>query len=302
MAALYGQVEAVEARPMCRPYTTSFFQVEHQINANGIHADIRSFGWEYSCTGHFEAESYYIDYSLAPRSTLSKLLRTDHRRTPDPGDIVFLPQGSVFNAKCRPCKQRLLCLTFEHERAVRLFEGYNQLVDLLPCFDVQATRVRQTLVHIAEEVREPGFGSHILIESQALVLVVELCRHLQQRQQVDGTPRGQIADWRLRRLKERIEDGLVGPLSVTELAAECGMSPRHLIRTFKNTLGITLSDYIAEARIRQAKSELAAEDALIKVVAHHCGFESPAAFSAAFRKATGMSPREFRQARFRYAF
>lgn len=287
-------------RPLCRPYTTSFFEVEHHLEANGVHADIRSFGWEHSCTGHFEAESYYVDYALTPRPTLSKLLRAGHRWTPDPGDIVFLPNHSVFEAECAPCEQRLLCLTFEHEVATRLFEG-DAAIDLAPCFDVQAPRVRQTMARIAEEIRNPGFGSDVLVESLGLLVAVELCRHLQQRQQADEAPRGRIADWRLRRLKERIEDGLAGPLPITDLAAECGMSARHLIRTFKNTVGVTLSDYIAEERIRRAKRELAVEDALIKVVAYNCGFQSAAAFSASFRKATGMSPREFRQDQFRYA-
>jgi AraC family transcriptional regulator len=286
---------------MCRPLTTSFFEVEHHVEVNGIYADIRSFGWEHSCTGRFQAESYYVDYSLTPRPIQSKLLHTGHRWTPDPGDIVFLPKDSEFDAECAPCEQRLLCLTFEREAVMNLFEGDGRGADLSPCFDVQAPRVRQTLARIAEEVREPGFGWDVLTESLSLMTVVELSRHLQERQLADETPRGRIADWRLRRLKERVEDGLAGQLSITDLAAECGMSPRHLIRTFKNTVGITLSDYIAEARIRRAKRELAAEDALIKIVAHNCGFQSAAAFSASFRKATGMSPREFRQDQFRFA-
>ena len=83
-------------------------------------------------------------------------------------------------------------------------------------------------------------------------------------------------------------------LTIPELAAECGMSPRHLIRTFKNTLGITLSEYIAGARIERAKNLLKQRDSLIKVIAFRCGFQSAAAFSAAFRHATGMTPKEFR--------
>lgn len=286
--------------PMCRPFTVSHFELEHEVEANGIHADIRSFGWNESCEGHFEAESYYIDFSLTPRSTRSRLLYTDRRNTPPPGDIVFLPQGSVFDAQCDPCEQRLLCLTFDNDCALRLFEDDERNLDLAPCFDVRAPRVRQALARLAEEVREPGFGHDILIESIALTLVVELCRHLQQQKQGDGL-RGRIAEWRLRRLKDRIEADLARPLSIADLAAECGMSPRHLIRTFKNTVGATLSDFIAEARIRRAKEELSREGALIKVVAGDCGFQSAAAFSASFRKATGMTPKEYRQERFRYA-
>jgi AraC family transcriptional regulator len=37
------------------------------------------------------------------------------------------------------------------------------------------------------------------------------------------------------------------------------------------------------------------DGALIKIIAGNCGFQSVAAFSAAFRKAIGLSPRGFRQ-------
>jgi len=285
---------------LCRPFTASHFAVEHAVAANGIHAEIRRFGWDYSCDATFEANAYYIDYSLMPRSPRSRLFYTD-RHTPPPGEIVFLPQGSVFAAHNDPCEQRLLCLTFEHESALRLFEHDDRAIDLAPCFDVRAPRVRQALARLAEEVREPGFGHDILLESLALTLVVELCRHLEERQQADAAPRGRIADWRLKRLRELVEAGLAGQLSIADLAAACGMSPRHLIRTFRNTTGVTLSDYIAMARIDRAKQALASEDMPIKVVAFHCGFQSAAAFSASFRKATGMTPRAFRQERYRYA-
>jgi AraC family transcriptional regulator len=148
---------------------------------------------------------------------------------------------------------------------------------------------------LLEEVRAPGFGHDILLESLALTIVVELRRHLRERQRLDVSPRGRIAGWRLKRLRERIETGLEHPLTIPELAAECDMSPRHLIRTFKNTVGTTLSDYIAAARIQRAKELLQQRDTLIKVIAYNCGFQSAAAFSAAFRQATGLTPKAFRE-------
>lgn len=301
MLARSDENSPTNGEPKCRPYTVSHFSIEHAFAANGIYADIRSFGWESARSARFEADSHYIDYALTPRPAETKLLHRGRLPSPPPGDIVFLPQGSAFDAECHPCEQRLLCLTFDREPAARLFGNLSRPGELAPCFDVRAPRVRQVLARLAEEVRAPGFGSDVFVESAAMMLVVELCRHLQTRQSADTAPRGRIADWRLRRLKDRVEAGISGPLSIAELAGECGMSSRHLIRTFKNTVGITLSDYIAIARIRRAQQELAQEDALIKVVAFNCGFQSAAAFSASFRKVTGLTPKQFRQERFRYA-
>jgi AraC family transcriptional regulator len=278
---------------LCRPFTASHFAVEHSASINGIHVEIRRFGWNYSCDATFQANSHYLDYSLMPRSARSRLFYTDRPHTPPPGQIVFIPEGSVFAAHNDPCEQRLLCLTFEHERALGLFENDARALDLLPCFDVRAPRVRQTMARLAEEVREPGFGHDILLESLALTIIVELRRHLRERSGPDPTRRCRLAPWRLKRLRERIEAGF--DLTIPELAAECGMSPRHLIRTFKNTVGMTLSDYIAAARIERAKDYLRQRDVFIKVIAYNCGFQSAAAFSAAFRQATGMTPKAFRE-------
>jgi AraC family transcriptional regulator len=92
--------------------------VENQIYVNGFHVDIRRFSWEENWDGTFEADAYYIDYSLGPR------VRETHFIHPDPpGETVFLPKGSRFRAHCTPSAHRLLCLTFDDERAVQLFEG-----------------------------------------------------------------------------------------------------------------------------------------------------------------------------------
>ena len=87
---------------------------------------------------------------------------------------------------------------------------------------------------------------------------------------------------------------MANSLSIAGLAAECGISPRHLMRTFKASEGTTISDYIGLVRIAHAKARLSDSGDMIKLIAHECGFGSVAAFSAAFRKATGGSPREYR--------
>jgi AraC family transcriptional regulator len=282
------------SEPLCRPRTTSFFQVEHQIATNGIHVDIRNFGWDNFSNAAFESTAHYIDYSLIPRSTLTKLSPAPGRDAKAPGEIVFLPKGSAFHAQCAPSKFRLLCLTFEGSRADSVFAEDVGGNDIELCLDVRSVRVRQLLALLAEEVLNPGFASDILIETTALSLAVELCRHFQE---VRDEPRAGIADWRLQRLRERIESAPDEPIAVADLAALCGMSPRHLIRTFKKTTGTTLGQFIADVRINHAKRELEKSDVRIKSVANCCGFQSAAAFSASFRRATGLTPKQYREQR-----
>jgi AraC family transcriptional regulator len=82
---------------------------------------------------------------------------------------------------------------------------------------------------------------------------------------------------------------------VAELAGLCGISTRHFFRMFRATNGVTLSDHAAAKRIDRARALLATPRPAIKEIAWHCGFETAAAFSAAFRRAVGVTPKEYRR-------
>lgn len=295
MASERSKIQPTGTILPCQPLTTAYFHVEDSIIANGIRADIRHFAWDRSCDAIFEPNSHYLDYSLGPRARGSRLFPDGRRHAPPFGEVSYLPKGSQFAARCEPSEYRIFCLTFESHAADQLFENDTLPSSLPPCFDVKAPWILNGMSRLAHEVRHPGFAPAIMVETIALSLVIDLCRHLQIPHKSDVETDQRMADWRLRRLQERIEAELAGPLSVVDLAIECGVSSRHLARIFKNTVGKTLGSYIADARIARAKRELMQDGALIKVIAGNCGFQSAAAFSAAFRKATGLSPGAFRK-------
>jgi len=281
---------------LCRPQTTAFFQIENSVIVDGIHAEIRHFAWDHSCHAQFESNGYYLDYSLGPRSSGSRLKGDGRGKAPPFGDVAFIPKGVRFEADCSPSEYRILCLTFATWASARVVEREDLAPHLPYCFDVRSSSVRHSLARLAHEVRNPGFAHGVLVQSLALSLLVDLARHLQGDRIGESDRTTRLADWRLRRLKDRIAADLSASLSITDLADECGMSARHLMRTFRATLGMTISDYIAQTRIDAAKRALLRDDTLVKVIAGQCGFQSAAAFAAAFRTATGMTPRQFRDA------
>lgn len=155
--------------PMCAPHTASYFRIEREIEINGIFADIRHFGWNEGSRALYEPNSYYLDFSLGPRCPNSRFFRTANELADPPGDVVFLPKGGEFATWSEPGEHSLLCLTFANERAEELFED-ERIADLAPCLDVQSVSIRQGLVRLANELRHPGFGQAILLESMALLL------------------------------------------------------------------------------------------------------------------------------------
>ncbi|MCR2806814.1 response regulator transcription factor [Paenibacillus soyae] len=92
-----------------------------------------------------------------------------------------------------------------------------------------------------------------------------------------------------------VEEHIAEDLSIVRLAARFHFNPAYLSRLFKQGSGQNLSDYIEEARIRQAKRLLVSGERRVHEVGARVGYESPHSFTRFFKKATGMTPQEFRE-------
>ena len=86
-------------------------------------------------------------------------------------------------------------------------------------------------------------------------------------------------------------------LSVTDLANRVGLSPNYLSSLFAAQEGQTLTDYVRQLRVEEARKLLANPRLLVKEIAFRLGFSDPHHFSRVFRRATGMRPIEFRRKR-----
>ena len=98
-------------------------------------------------------------------------------------------------------------------------------------------------------------------------------------------------------LLARINSNLVRPLSIKEIAQEAGLSASHLRRRFREEMGISLGEYLAEQRLAGAKILLENTTQPIGEVARQCGYESIYAFCRFFRKRSGISPGKYRKFR-----
>jgi AraC-like DNA-binding protein len=83
--------------------------------------------------------------------------------------------------------------------------------------------------------------------------------------------------------------------SVAELARHAGMSERSLRRHFRAETGTSVGSYLGRARMIKAMQMLIEDRGRsISEVSISVGFDNPSAFACAFRRATGMSPVQFR--------
>jgi transcriptional regulator GlxA family with amidase domain len=90
-------------------------------------------------------------------------------------------------------------------------------------------------------------------------------------------------------------------LSVDALAERAGMSRRNFTRSFKKAFGKTPSQFVAEARITEARHRVLIPRNNLENVAASLGFKSADVFSNAFQRHVGVRPRTYRARRKAFA-
>ena len=85
-------------------------------------------------------------------------------------------------------------------------------------------------------------------------------------------------------------------IDLDRIAAQAGLSPFHFLRLFARVLGVTPHQYLVRCRLRAAARLLADPARRITDIAYDVGFADLSNFVRSFRRAAGVSPRDFRRA------
>ncbi len=83
--------------------------------------------------------------------------------------------------------------------------------------------------------------------------------------------------------------------NIKNLAASRGISVVYLRKLFKNKFSLTIGEYVFRMRMQCAAEILKMESFRITELADKCGFSTVSAFSNAFRRIFGLSPRAYRK-------
>ncbi|WP_207538845.1 GlxA family transcriptional regulator [Sabulicella rubraurantiaca] len=96
-----------------------------------------------------------------------------------------------------------------------------------------------------------------------------------------------------------IADNYARANPVAAMTQVSGLASRSFVRRFQTVTGYAPLDYVQSLRIEEAKQMLETTDTPIDVIAEGVGYTEPAAFRRIFKRATGISPLQYRQ-RFRW--
>lgn len=239
------------------------------------------------------SRGYRLDLCLLPRAPGGRAGFPErwgpHRMEPV-GDLILTTPGETVRAR-GPCGDHLSVVCELEPAAVERWFDEKVEGGVHGDLDLPSPPLKAALQRLEREMRRPGFGGETLCPLLAAQIAVDLARHC--RGAEASRPSGGLAPWRLRLIDERLA-GADQPPTLAELAHACSLSVRQLTRGYRESRGATIGDHIAESRVRRAK-RLLADGILAKAIAHRLGFNSTSNFSAAFRRATGESPRQFRE-------
>ncbi|MBC3779714.1 AraC family transcriptional regulator [Pseudomonas sp. SWRI99] len=173
----------------------------------------------------------------------------------------------------------------------------NALAAALPDYLVlkltQIPELGSTLQWLFNEALEGHCGRVAVMDRLFELLVILLLRHLiGSRDQPAGMMAG-LADPRLSRALNLIHDEPEKPWSVAELASAANLSRAGFAEHFRRIVGQTPADYLLSWRVSLAQKRLR-EGTPIALIAAEVGYESPSALARAFRRKTGVSPRQWK--------
>ena len=112
-----------------------------------------------------------------------------------------------------------------------------------------------------------------------------------------ATPKARRAPQLVRSAALTLTGNLAQPMRIRDLAHYHSLSASHFALLFKKHQGATPSRFLQDARLARAKTLLKTGNLTVKEIAAACGYVDAAHLCHAFKSATGVTPKAFRQRR-----
>lgn len=149
---------------------------------------------------------------------------------------------------------------------------------------------------LLEVLKHPERASRLFLDTLTLAVHTHLLEtYIAVPRQGTGRARGGLAPWQERRVKEMMAADLQFPVSLSELAAACGLSVSHFSRAFKQSTGDPPHRWAMQLRLSKAKEMLSNTAMSITAIAIACGFADQSHMNKVFRRVVGCSPRTWQR-------
>jgi AraC family transcriptional regulator len=238
-----------------------------------------------------------ISVAFAPHEQVVWSIDGQSQRSGLPAGSVFLygEREFVWHHRVKPSEYVNLLLEPSLLRQIAVEHGLSAATEVEHRIIFQDP----TILHVAQllkaEVLSGGLAGNLYVESLRNLLAVHLLRNHTRDPVQPKVAAVHLEGLKLKQLKDYIEDHLAEDLPIATLAALIPISPFHFARAFKAALGEPPHRYVMQRRIERAKMLLSVMRLSVAEVSYQTGFSSQSHFTAQFRKAIGMTPKQFRE-------
>lgn len=222
------------------------------------------------------------------------------------GEVAIIPAGASWTCRSESVELPSMLLLYLRplfvRSSVREVNFGHSDVDLTPQLGFRDKHICHVAMSLLHELNEANVVGRLYADSLATGLAIQLVRRYSSLRDihVGHVGHGGMAPHKLRRaiamIDHHLSDEEEGRVALRAVARDVHMSYFHFSRAFKQSMGMTATNYIAERRIERAKKMLEETELPISEIALRSGFSSQSHFTTAFRRLAGATPKAFRAA------
>lgn len=222
------------------------------------------------------------------------------------GDVWFVPSAPI-SWRWRSISDEPLSTVHLHiERSLidsvadQMELGGSRELSLGDAMQFRDPLVAAMLAALHRAAADPA-DSRLYVDALLHALAAHLLQHYSRgRSTLSGSQTGlpahpeRLVPRRIRRVTDYIRANLAGDLSISELAAQAGLSSFHFARVFRRETGEAPHQFVSRLRLEEAARLLRATDHTVLQIAIAVGFENASHFSVQFKRDYGVTPLAYR--------
>lgn len=239
------------------------------------------------------------------------------------GEMIFIPAGQQYLRKPKNDKSAWFYY-FHFKTDVPISEAKNS--DILSVLEKRKKELDATIINSPKNIFEPiknlYINQHTALDKNAFFLADKIIKEITTQrietgfiislhfagilaQAMQSSVRELLSDIstkidkpvspKIKKAILYINQNYKQHITLKSLSDFCGITPQHIIRLFKNELGVTPTQYINRFKINYAKSLMRNNTSLsVKEISYELGFENPSYFSRLFTKLEKESISDFK--------
>lgn len=185
-----------------------------------------------------------------------------------------------------------LSFAFEKIAAARSGDSTQAPSGTVSKYNVSKTNVCTCLNLMLEEVSRQEEDYETVCQNLLEVLLISMLRSGSLSVVPDNS---RLLNRECTQIKNYLDANYSETITLDSLAALTHMNKYYLAHTFTKYVGLSPINYLLQKRIQEGKSLLESTSYSIAQISDLLGFSSQSYFSQAFRKATGMTPMQYRK-------